>query len=367
MDLTLTEDQRLIASTAREVLTARHGSAGFKAVASEATGYSGALWKEMVDLGWPGLPFAESYGGVGLGFLEFCLLLEEAGHAGVPSPLASTVACCGLPIARYGTETQKQEWLGAIAQGRVMTYVRAAPGGWWGAAGSDVTVSDHLTLDGTALFVPYAQAAEDLLVVAQSQAGLTVLLVDAGSEGISKEPMGTVGADRMCRMTFADVSAPADRVLGEDGNGAAVVEAIEQYGAAAACAEMVGGAQGVLDKSVEYATQREQFGKPIGSFQAVQHHCANMAIDVLGSRFLAYEAIWRLSAGLDAATEVSAAKAWVSEAYQRVCSLGHQVHGAIGFTAEHDLHTYLRHAIGSALAFGDGDFHTELLARKLGL
>ncbi len=335
MDLTLTEDQRLIASTAREVLTARHGSAGFKAVASEATGYSGALWKEMVDLGWPGLPFDESYGGVGLGFLEFCLLLEEAGHAGVPSPLASTVACCGLPIARYGTETQKQEWLGAIAQGRVMTYVRAAPGGRWGATGSD--------------------------------AGHHPALVDAGSEGISKEPMGTVGADRLCRVTFADVSVPADRVLGEDGNGAAVVEAIEQYGAAAACAEMVGGAQAVLDRSVEYATQREQFGKPIGSFQAVQHHCANMAIDVLGSRFLAYEAIWRLSAGLDAATEVSAAKAWVSEAYQRVCSLGHQVHGAIGFTAEHDLHTYLRHAVGSALAFGDGDFHTELLARKLGL
>ncbi|MGH2600794.1 MAG: acyl-CoA dehydrogenase family protein, partial [Dehalococcoidia bacterium] len=177
----------------------------------------------------------------------------------------------------------------------------------------------------------------------------------------------TVGAERMCRLEFAGVTVPDDRVLGEVGSGQPVVEAIERYGAAATCAEMVGGAQGVLDRSVEYATQREQFGKPIGAFQAVQHHCANMAIDVLGSRFLAYEAIWRLSAGQEAATEVSAAKAWVSEAYQRVCALGHQVHGAIGFTAEHDLHAYFRHAISSALAFGDGDFHTELLARKLGL
>src|ERR687888_886102 len=170
MDLTLTDDQRLIADTAREVLTARHDTAGFKAVAREATGYSAALWKEMVDLGWPGLPVPESYGGVGLGFLELCLLLEEAGRAGVPSPLTSTVACCALPIARYGTEAQKQQWLGAIVQGSVMTYVRAAPGGRWGATGSHVTVTesvDALTLDGTALFVPYAQAADDLLVVAQ--------------------------------------------------------------------------------------------------------------------------------------------------------------------------------------------------------
>ncbi|MGH3713683.1 MAG: acyl-CoA dehydrogenase family protein [Micromonosporaceae bacterium] len=369
MDLTLTEDQQLIADTAREVLAARRGSADVRAVAGDPAGYSAALWKEMVDLGWPGLAFDEAYGGVGMGFLELCLLLEAAGRAAVPSPLASSVACCGLPIARFGTEDQKAEWLGAIAQGRVMTYARAATGGRWGAAGSDVTVSDQLTLDGTALFVPYAQAATELLVVAQGgdPESLTVLLVDAADPGISREPLDTVGTDRMCRVTFENVSVPAERVLGEVGGGAPVVEAIEQYGAAAACAEMVGGAQGVLDRSVEYASQREQFGKPIGAFQAVQHHCANMAIDVLSSRFLAYEAIWRLSAGLDASTEVSAAKAWVSEAYQRVCSLGHQVHGAIGFTAEHDLHAYLRHAIGSALAFGDADFHTERLARKLGL
>jgi alkylation response protein AidB-like acyl-CoA dehydrogenase len=130
---------------------------------------------------------------------------------------------------------------------------------------------------------------------------------------------------------------------------------------------MVGGAQAVLDATVSYATQREQFGKPIGTFQAVQHHCANMAIDVLGSRFIAYEAIWRLARGLPADTEVAVAKSWVSEAYQRVCSLGHQIHGAIGFTAEHDLHFHTRHAIASALSFGDADEHTEALAQQLGI
>jgi alkylation response protein AidB-like acyl-CoA dehydrogenase len=127
----------------------------------------------------------------------------------------------------------------------------------------------------------------------------------------------------------------------------------------------------VLDTTVEYAGQREQFGRPIGSFQAVQHHCADMAIDVLTARFIAFEAIWRLTApGQDpdqVALTVAVAKSWVSDAYQRVCALGHQVHGAIGFTAEHDLHHYLQHAMSSALAFGDGDFHADRVADAIGL
>jgi alkylation response protein AidB-like acyl-CoA dehydrogenase len=123
----------------------------------------------------------------------------------------------------------------------------------------------------------------------------------------------------------------------------------------------------VLDLTVAYAREREQFGQPVGAFQAVAHHCADMAIDVLTSRFTAYEAIWRLASGLDAAAELSVAKSWVSDAYQRVCALGHQVHGAIGFTAEHDLHYYTRHAASSALSFGDADSHTDRIAANLGI
>jgi alkylation response protein AidB-like acyl-CoA dehydrogenase len=160
-------------------------------------------------------------------------------------------------------------------------------------------------------------------------------------------------------------------VLGAVGGGAAVAAAAGAFGAAATCAEMVGGAQRVLDMTVTYATQREQFGRAIGSFQAVQHHCADMAIDVLTARFIAYEAIWRLTAPdqspEEVALTVATAKAWVSDAYQRVAALGHQVHGAIGFTGEHELHHYLRHAISAALAFGDGDFHTDRVADAIGL
>lgn len=379
MDLTLTEDQELIQSTAAELLESRQAAAGVRAVAGDPAGYSTDLWKEMVELGWTGLALPESYGGVGAGFLEVCLVVEQLGRFQVPSPYLPTVVLCGLPIARYGTEDQRAHWLEAVIRGRMLTYARAAPRGGWESSGAGVVAAaaedgDGFILDGTALFVPYAGAADDLLVVARRAEAdpdeLTVFLVDAASPGITCEPLDVIGADRQTHVGFAGVAVGGDRVLGGPdrvGRGREVVEAIALYGAAAACAEMVGGAQRVLDLTLEYARQREQFGRPIGSFQAVQHHCADMATDVLSSRFIAYEAIWRLSEGMEAAGEVSMAKAWVSEAYQRVCASGHQVHGAIGFTREHDLNFFYRHAMASALTFGDGDFHWERVARHVGL
>ena len=375
MDLTLTPDQELIRSTARDVLASRAATAGVTAVASEPAGYSAALWKEMVELGWTGLAVPESYGGVGEGFLEACLLIEEMGAAQVPNPFLVTVGCCAPAIERFGTGEQRERWLSRVAEGRVLTYARAAPRGGWGPDGSTVLAvagDNGYILDGTARFVPFGQVAEDVLVLAETpEAGLTAFLADAAAPGLTTEALDVVGSNREHDLHFVNVAVPPDRVLGEVGGGAAVAATVAAFGAAATCAQMVGGAQRVLDMTIEYATQREQFGRAIGSFQAVQHHCADMAIDVLTARFIAYEAIWRLTAPDQAADEVtltvSTAKAWVSEAYQRVCALGHQIHGAIGFTSEHHLHHYLRHAMSAALAFGDGDFHTDRVADALGL
>lgn len=357
MDLSLTEDQELIASTARELLASRAATAGARAVDGDPAGHSAALWKEMVDLGWTGLAFPEEHGGVGGDFLDVCLLFEQLGYALVPSPLLASVACCGMPVARFGTSAQKQRWLTAIAEGHVVT---AAPPPWDRPGDGPVATrdGDGFVLNGTAAFVPFAASAESLLVAARLDGEPRAFWVDASAATI--RPLDTVGLDRPCHVDLADVRADDD--LGPD-----AVHAISQFGAAAVCAEMVGGAQRVLDLTVAYATEREQFGRPIGSFQAVQHHCADMAIDVLGSRFIAYEASWLLSSGRDAADEVSMAKAWVSEAYERVCALGHQVHGAIGFTAEHDLHLFSRHATSASLSFGDGDQHYDSLAKTLDL
>lgn len=265
------------------------------------------VWKEITALGWQALPFED------FGFLEACLLIEEMGRARVSTPYASTVICgFARPIP-------------SILDGAVYAYVPFS-----GA------------------LVPWAASADGFLVSTSDG------VVAAAPSEVTCTPVTVVGPAPTCRVTFAALSGlPVDTTA----------ESIEAFGAAATCAEMVGGAQAVLDMTVEYAKTREQFGKPVGAFQAVQHHCANMAIDVLSARFIAYEAIWHLSKGHDAATEVSVAKSWVSEAYERVCALGHQVHGAIGFTAEHALHHYTRHAMSSALAFGDADTHLDRLAR----
>jgi len=376
VDLTLTDDQQLIQSTARDLLHAWAGSAGARAVRDgrDGPGHSTRLWKEMVELGWTGLAVPESYGGVGEGFLEVCLLIEEMGAAQVPGPFLSTVACAAPAIARFGTQAQRTEWLGAIAAGRSVGYLRGAPRGGWGATGSTLgarAAGGGYVLDGTALFVPWAAAVDGFLAVAETGAGLTAFLLEATAAGRTVEPLDVVGPDRQYLVRLDGVEVPGGAVLGEAGGGERVVELADAHGAAASCAEMVGGAQRVLDLTVEYAGQRQQFGRPIGAFQAVQHHCADMASDVLGSRLIAYEAIWRLSAGVDSPHEVAlagaAAKAWVSDAYQRVCALGQQVHGAVGFTAEHDLHLYTTHATSTALRFGDGDFHTDRVASAIGL
>lgn len=368
MDLTFTEEQSLIATTARELLAARSSTSAFRAVADGRDGYSTELWKEIAELGWIGLALPAEHGGGGGKFLDLCLLVEEMGRALVPSPFVPTVLGA-LALARFGTTEQRAAWLPGVVHGEhVVSY--AAPA--WGSAGGGVRAEiagEGIVLRGSALLVPYAHVADLLLVAARcdDRSGPAVLLVDPGAAGVTIGALDAVDVHRQCRVDFEGVRVALDDVLGHDLDGAAVVAVLDAHGAAATCAEMVGGAERVLDMTVEYASAREQFGRAIGSFQAIQHHCADMATDVLTSRFIAYEAQWRLAQGLDAREEVSMAKAWVSDAYRRVCALGHQVHGAIGFTGEHDLHLYLRHAIASELTFGDADHHRGRVADLLGL
>jgi len=376
VDLILTEEQSLIATTARELLAARSPTAGFRAVADGPTGYSTGLWREMAELGWIGLALPEEQGGGGGTFLDLCLLVEEMGRVLVVSPFVPTVLGV-LALARFGTTEQREGWIPRAVGGEcVIGYAGPA----WSTRAGEVRArvdGDEIVIDGSTTLVPYAHVADLLLVAAriEGDADPVVILVGRGAEGMDLEELDAVDLHRQYRVAFRDVRVPAGSVLGGGpgrgpGGRAGAVEAIEvleAFGGAALCSEMVGGAQRVLDLTVEYASVREQFGRAIGSFQAVQHHCADMATDVLTSRYISHEAQWRLSRGLDAHAEVSMAKAWVSDAYRRVCALGHQVHGAIGFTREHDLHLYLRHAIASELTFGDADHHRGLLAGTLGL
>lgn len=375
MDLTFSEDQQMIQAAARDFLIKECPPAYVRAMEQDEKGYAPEQWRKMAELGWMGLAFAEEYGGTGCGFLELCVLLEEHGRFRLPGPFFATVVLTGLAIAGFGSETQKSAYLPAVAAGeRIMSYAETEAGGGWDASGIMLAAraeQGDFVLDGAKLFVPYAAAADVLLVAARTggsgEHGVTLFLVDAGSAGIGFAPLRTIGSDHLYAVRFEGVRVSRSCMLGELDRGWPLVEAIRRRGAAGLCAEMAGGAQRVLEMTLEYATQRNQFGKPIGSFQAVQHHCADMAVDVLGARLLAYEAILRLSEGLDAVAEVFMAKAWASEAYQRVCGLSHQIHGAIGFTKEFDLQLYSRHARSAELSFGDGDYCRERVAQLMGL
>ena len=377
MDLGLSEEQEMLRRTARELLEKECPKALVRDMEEDEKGYSPELWQKFAEQGFLGLPFPEQYGGTGFGFLDLMVLVEEFGRALVPGPYFYTVVLSGMAINEFGTDEQKKEYLPKIADGQaIMTFAHTEPSGRWDAGGVSVTGvadGDDFVLNGVKLFIPDAHVSDYLLVTARTkesdnpEEGITVFLVDAKTSGISYEVLKTIASDKQCEVVLEDVRVPRSSVLGEVDRGWPVVDQMLRRGAVGKCAEMVGNSQQVLEMTVEYAKTRVQFGRPIGSFQAIQHHCANMATDVDGSRFITYQAAWRLSEDMPCDREVSMAKAWVSEACRRVAALGHQVHGGIGFTKEHDMQLFFRRAKQAELFFGDADYHKEKVAQAIGL
>ena len=374
MDLGLDEAQQMLRNSARAFLEAECPDSYVREMERDSRGYTPELWQKMAEQGWLGLIVPERYGGVGLGFLDLSILLEEMGRAMLPGPFFSTVVMAGMAVLDAGSEAQKQEILPRIADGQlIMTLALTEPSARWDARGVETAaepVGNGFLINGTKLFVPDAGAADYLVVAARTGGAdedISLFLVPRESDGVSLTPLKTIALDKQFEVSLDGVEIPSSALLGELNEGWRTVEKVLQWGAVGKCAEMVGGSQQVLDMTVEYAQQRVQFGRPIGSFQAVQHHCANMATDVEGTRYITYQAAWRLSEGLPSKLEVAAAKAWVSEAYQRVCALGHQCHGAIGFTKEHNMQLYSRRAKAAELAFGDADLHLEKVADAIGL
>ncbi|MBI2919187.1 MAG: acyl-CoA/acyl-ACP dehydrogenase [Chloroflexi bacterium] len=380
MDLGFNEEQEMLRKSARDFLDKECPKKLVRDMEEHPTGHSPELWKKMADLGWLGLPFPEKYGGMGFGFLDFCVLLEEMGRALLPGPYFSTVALAGQAIMDAGTEEQKQFLLPKIAGGNlVMALAWTEPAGRYDPSGIRLKATpqgDGYLVNGTKLFVHDAHVADMLLVAARtsgtprSAEGITLLGVDARAAGVKATPLVTIAADKQCEVTFRRAAAARANVLGgpsQEGKGWPVLERLWLKGAIAECARMVGGAQWVLETTVQYAKDRVQFGRPIGSFQAIQHYCANMATDVDGARYIMYEAAWALDKGQPATMEVARAKAWVSDAYRRTCATAHQVHGAIGFTKDHDLQLYTRRAKAAEVRFGDADHFREVVAQQLGL
>ena len=375
MDLGLNETQQMLKNSAREFLQAECPDTYVRAMEEDQRGYTPDMWQKIAEQGWLGLIFPEEYGGVGLTYLDLSVLLEEMGRALLPGPFFSTIVMGGMAIMDAGTDEQKRRLLPQICDGQhIVTLALTEPSARWDAAGIQTTAEQNAdgawTLNGTKLFVPNAHVADTYIVAARTgdaERDITLFFVPGDAAGVTQTLLKTIASDRQSEITLDGVSLPAEAALGEVNKGWDTIEKVLAWGAIGKCAEMVGGAEQVLEMTVEYAKQRTQFGRPIGSFQAIQHHCANMATDVEGSRYITYQAAWLLSEGEAAAQEVAMAKAWVSDAYRRICALGHQCHGAIGFTKEHNMQLYSRRAKAAELAFGDTDFHLETVADGLGI
>jgi alkylation response protein AidB-like acyl-CoA dehydrogenase len=377
MDLGLNEHQEMLRTSARDFLQKECPKQLVRQLDVSEQGYSPALWKKMAELGWLGLVFPEEYDGNGGSFLDLIVLFEEMGYNILPGPFFSTVILGGLVILEAGTQQQKKDFLPRIAAGElILTLALTEPSAKYDAVSiktKAIAQDDEYVISGTKLFVPDANVADYMLCVARTQSkknaedGITVFLVNSKTPGVKCTLLKTLARDKQCEVIFDNVHVPKENIVGKLNRGWPIVSDILQKATMAKCAEMVGGAQAALELAVQYAKERVQFNRPIGSFQAIQHYCANMVTDVDGSRFITYKAAWKVSEGIPATYDVAVAKAWTSEAYARVTLLAHQIFGAIGFTMDHDMHLYYRRAKASEIAFGDGDFQRAIVAQELGL
>ena len=371
MDYSLNEGQEMLRKSARDFLASECPKSMVRQMVKDEKGYAPELWQKMAKLGWMELTFPEKYGGTGGSFLDLVILLEEMGRACLPGPFFSTVVLGGLTILDIGSEAQKQELLPRVAEGNlILTLAMTEPGRGFGPDKIALTATvdkDVHIINGTKLFIPDAHIADYIICVAKIQDGISLLLVDGNDPGVTCTVLKTIAGDKQCEVIFDNVKVPQQNVLGEIGMEQTKLQTTLQKAALAKCAEMVGAAQQVLEITVDYVKQRVQFGQPIGAFQAIQHHCANMITDVDTSRFLTYKAAWMLSEGLPCTKEVSMAKSWINDAYTRVTFLGHQCIGGVGFMEDHDVPLYTRRAKVAEVAFGDGEYHRELVAQELGL
>ena len=376
MDFAFSEEQEMLRTSTRSFLAKAVPSSFVRKQMETDHAYDADLWKKMVEQGWTSLGIPEEYGGVGT-FLDLVVVLEETGRVLLPGPLFETMGLAVPVLLEAGTAAQKTEVLGAIAAGSARaTVAMTEPSGRWDAEGITLTASrsgQGWKLDGTKLFVPGAGVADYIVVPARTrgegETGITLFLVRRDAAGLSTRALKTIDmTNKWYEVKLEGVQIPDADVMGEVDNGWTPLRRALEWGTAALCAEMVGGAQAVLETSVEYAKTRQQFGKPIGIYQAVSHKLSNMLLEVESAKSVTYYAAWAVDADApDRALACSIAKAYTSDAYRHATADGIQVHGGIGFTWEHDMHLFFKRAKASEVTLGDPTFHRELVAQALDL
>lgn len=367
MVLTFTEEQEQLRATLRRFLADKAPSAAVRRAMDSAEGYDRRLWRQMADqLGLHAVALPEAYGGSGGGPVELGIVLEELGRVLLPSPYFATVALAGQALATSNDEASKARWLPRIADGS-MTATLALTEMSGSPHLDDVeTTAAHGTVSGTKMFVVDGHTADLILVVARTGPGIGLFAVDADAPGVGRTRLETLDPTRRLARVDLD-AAPAYRV-GPEGDASARLRTVLDLAAVALAAEQAGGAQACLDAAVAYAKVRVQFGRPIGSFQAVKHMCADLLVQVEGARSAAYHATTVAAEG-SSGLPVSAAlaAACCADAFTHAAKQNIQIHGGIGFTWEHDAHLYLKRAKSSEQLFGGPATHRARLADLVGI
>lgn len=373
MDFALSESQEILQKVAREFLSRECSPDLVRRLEEDERGYDPEVWRRMAEMGWLGLPFPEEYGGSAGNFIDLAVLLEEMGRVPLPSPFIFTLLC-GLAVLHFGSEVQKREILPPLIKGESILSLavleESAKYGPSAIRARAMRTGEGFCLEGVKLFVPFARSADRLICAfrtGEEERDITLFIAKTSSPGIEFTPLETIALDREDEVAFHEVRVAPEDVLGGVSRGWEPLREIIKWGAFFCTAFILGMAEQVLAMSTAYARERIQFERPIGSFQAIQHRCANMAIDVDASKFITYEAAWALSRGLPAYKEVAMAKAWVGEACHRVCMHGHQIHGGVGVVVEHPMQVYLRWSKLMEALFGDAEWHREIVAQETGL
>ena len=371
MNFAFTEEQEELRKTVRAFLESKSSEAEVRRLMETESGYDEAVWKQMGEqMGLQGLAIPEEYGGSGYSYVELVVVLEEMGRRLLAAPYFSTVVLAANAILHSGDDQAKKDLLPGIASGEtIATVAFTEENGRWDEAGITMTASksgDGYTLDGSKTFVLDGHTASLVIVAARTDAGVSLFSVSGDAQGLTRTPLPTM--DQTRKQAKLEFSGTPAMLVGTDGGGWATLERMLDLAAVGLAAEQVGGAQFVLEMAVQYAKDRVQFGRPIGSFQAIKHKCADMLLEVESAKSAAYYAAWCAAELNDELPAVaSLAKAYCSEAYFHATAENIQIHGGIGFTWEHPAHLYFKRAKSSELLLGDPTYHRELLAQRIGI
>jgi alkylation response protein AidB-like acyl-CoA dehydrogenase len=379
MDFAFSEQQDLLRTSARQFLERECPPDMVRRWSDDPQGYSPNLWQTMAALGWMGLVLPETYGGSGLSFVDLTILMEEMGRVLLPAPFFSSIALGALTLLETGSDEQRQQMLPRLVRGETKVCVALLEAdGRYDPRGISMRASirgNRATLNGTKLFVVDAHVSDYIICVARTrggrdpESGISLFVLDITSPGIACTPLMSIDQTRgLCEVSFTRVGVSLEAMLGGRDAAWPTLQRALDKATVALCAEMVGGAEKAMEMCVDYGKTRVQFGRPIGSFQAVKHKIADMKVWVENAKSVVYYAAWAVDRDApEASRAASMAKAYCSEMYTQVTADGIQVHGGVGFTWDHHMHLYFKRAKSSEVLLGDSTWHRERTAALIPL